>query len=126
MTGPQPIAVRAAVVALVTAAVHTLAVLGVVDSDVEVAVGGLVDAVGLVVVVVWSRAAVTPNELVAAREDPRTGMVEAGPAESAPAEGRPVAVMPVERVAELYEAEIAQRVGEIHGEPPPAAGEPPL
>jgi hypothetical protein len=58
----EPLAIRSAVVAAVTAVLHVLVLLGVlpIDETQEAAIAGAVDLVGLAVAVVWSRGAVTP------------------------------------------------------------------
>lgn len=58
----EPLAVRAAIVAAITAMLHVLVVTGVlpIEPDAEVAIAGAVDLVGTAVLVVWSRGAVTP------------------------------------------------------------------
>jgi hypothetical protein len=59
----EPIIIRGAIVAAVTALVHVLVVFGVLDIDpsAEAAIGGLIDLVGTAVLVIWSRGAVTPT-----------------------------------------------------------------
>lgn len=58
----EPLAVRAAVVALVTAIVHAAVVFGLVhwSAEQETTLGGLIDLAGLVVALIWARSAVTP------------------------------------------------------------------
>lgn len=58
----EPLVVRTAIVAAVTAVLHVLVVLGVLpfDESQEQAVAGAVDLVGTAVAVIWSRKAVTP------------------------------------------------------------------
>ena len=58
----EPLVIRAAVTAAVTALIHVLVVTGVlpIDAAAEQAIAGAVDALGLVVAIVWGRAAVTP------------------------------------------------------------------
>ena len=58
----EPLVVRSAIVAAVTATIHVLVVLGVLpfDESQEQAVAGAVDLIGTAVAVVWGRAAVTP------------------------------------------------------------------
>jgi len=58
----EPLAVRAAVVAAITAAIHALVVLGVLDlsPEAETAVGVAIDLAGTAALVVWTRGAVTP------------------------------------------------------------------
>ena len=62
LTTREPLVVRTAIVAAVTAVLHVLVVLGVLpfDEAQEQAVAGAVDLVGTAVAVVWSRKAVTP------------------------------------------------------------------
>lgn len=79
----QPLAVRAAAVAAVTALVHVLVVVGVVDADTETAIVGAVDALGALVAVLWAIRAVTPNAKVIARVT-TDGEVVAGDAAAAP------------------------------------------
>lgn len=64
----EPIIIRGAIVAVVTAAIHTGVVLGLlpIDEEAETAIAGLVDLAGTAVLVVWSRGAVTP----VAKDDP--------------------------------------------------------
>lgn len=76
----EPAAIRAAVVAAVTAVVHTLVVLGVVDVETERALVPVIDVVGLVVAVLWIRFGVTANAKVVARVSTSTGTVVAGDA----------------------------------------------
>lgn len=58
----EPLVIRAAIVAALTALVHVGVVLGLLDLDAasESAIGGAIDLVGTAVLVVWSRGAVTP------------------------------------------------------------------
>lgn len=58
----EPLLIRAAIVAAVTAVIHVLVVLGVfpIAPDVETAIAGAVDLVGTAVLVVWTRGKVTP------------------------------------------------------------------
>ncbi|MCZ9884631.1 hypothetical protein [Arthrobacter sp. B2a2-09] len=58
----EPLLVRGAIVAAVTALLHALVVLGVfpIAQEAETAIGGAVDLVGTAVLVVWSRGKVTP------------------------------------------------------------------
>lgn len=64
----NPVAIRAAVGAAVTAVVHLLVVFGVPITKAQgSAIGGVVDAVGLLVIVAWARAGVTPNAKVVTR-----------------------------------------------------------
>jgi hypothetical protein len=59
----EPLVIRTAIVAAVTALIHALVVLGVLpfDPDQEGAVATAVDLLGTAVAVVWSRGAVTPT-----------------------------------------------------------------
>lgn len=79
----NPVAVRAAAVAAVTAIVHVGVVTGLVPAEVEEPIAGAVDAVGLLALVLWARAGVTPNAKVIARVT-TTGAVVAGDAASTP------------------------------------------
>lgn len=58
----EPLAIRAAIVAALTALVHLGVVLGVLDlsAEAETAVGVAIDLAGTAVLVVWTRGAVTP------------------------------------------------------------------
>jgi phosphodiesterase/alkaline phosphatase D-like protein len=58
----EPLVIRGAVVAALTALVHVGVVLGVLDlsAEAETAVGVAIDVVGTAVLVVWTRGAVTP------------------------------------------------------------------
>ena len=58
----EPLLIRAAIVAAVTALLHVLVVLGVmpIDVDAETAVAGAIDLLGTAVLVVWTRGKVTP------------------------------------------------------------------
>lgn len=58
----EPLVIRAAVVAAVTAVLHVLVILGAlpIDPEAEAAIAGAVDLVGLAIVVAWSRGKVTP------------------------------------------------------------------
>lgn len=60
----EPLVIRTAIVAAVTALIHALVVLGVLplDPDQEQAVATAIDLAGAAVAVVWSRAAVTPYQ----------------------------------------------------------------
>lgn len=67
----NPVAIRAAIVAAVTALAHLAVVFGLLDDTHAGAlvdtVGPLIDLGGLVVLVVWARAGVTPNAKVVTR-----------------------------------------------------------
>lgn len=58
----EPLAIRGAIVAAVTAILHALIVLGVlpVAPDAEHAIAGAIDLLGTAVLVVWTRGKVTP------------------------------------------------------------------
>lgn len=58
----EPLVIRGAIVAAVTALIHVLIVLGVlsIDADAEHAVAGAVDLIGTAVLVLWTRGKVTP------------------------------------------------------------------
>jgi len=58
----EPLLIRGAIVAAVTALVHVGVVLGLLhfDSATEAAIGGAIDLIGTAVLVVWTRGAVTP------------------------------------------------------------------
>lgn len=60
----EPLVVRGAIVAAVTAIIHALIVLGVlhIDADAEHAISGAVDLIGTAVLVAWTRGKVTPVE----------------------------------------------------------------
>jgi uncharacterized protein (UPF0212 family) len=64
MTAREPLVIRGAIVAAVTALIHMLIVLGVlpIDESAEHAIAGAVDLVGTAVLVVWTRGKVTPVE----------------------------------------------------------------
>lgn len=76
LTAREPLIVRAALVAVVTAALHTAVVLGwlPIAPEGEASLAGFIDLAGTAVLVVWSRGAVTPTA------DPRvTPRAEPGP-----------------------------------------------
>jgi hypothetical protein len=77
----EPLVIRTAIVAAVTALIHALVVLGVLplDADQEAAVAGAVDLVGTAIAVLWSRQAVTPVA------DPAPEVIEAHAEEEAAA-----------------------------------------
>jgi hypothetical protein len=58
----EPLIIRGAIVAAVTAVIHVGVVLGLLQLDAasEAAIGGAIDLLGTAVLVVWSRGAVTP------------------------------------------------------------------
>ena len=60
----EPLAIRAAIVAAITAVIHMLIVLGVlpIDESAEHAIAGAVDLLGTAVLVVWTRGKITPVE----------------------------------------------------------------
>jgi hypothetical protein len=106
LTERQPIAVKAAVIGLLTALLHVLVVTGVVPVDAEDSIAGLIDAIGATILVVLSIRAVTPNAKVVTRVTTR-GTVVAGEASTAPTgapvelgaahgTGDPVALAPVD------------------------------
>ncbi|UJQ86813.1 membrane protein [Arthrobacter phage Reedo] len=59
----EPLVIRAAIVAAVTALLHVLVVLGVlpIAPEAETAIAGAVDLIGTAVLVVWTRGKVTPT-----------------------------------------------------------------
>lgn len=63
MRNREPLIIRGAVTAAVTAVLHVFVVLGVlpIDESAETAIAAAVDLVGMAVVVVWSRGKVTPT-----------------------------------------------------------------
>lgn len=63
----NPVAVRAAAVAAVTSVVHVAVVTGLVPAEVEDPIAAAVDSLGLLVLVLWARAGVTPNAKVITR-----------------------------------------------------------
>jgi hypothetical protein len=62
MTTREPLVIRAAIVAALTALLHVLVVLGVtpIEPEAETAVAGFIDLLGTAVLVVWVRGKVTP------------------------------------------------------------------
>jgi len=58
----EPLVIRGAIVAAVTAAIHVGVVLGLLQLDAasEAAIGGAIDLLGTAILVVWTRGAVTP------------------------------------------------------------------
>lgn len=60
----EPLVIRGAIVAAVTALIHVLIVLGAlpISPDAEHAIAGAVDLIGTAVLVVWTRGKVTPVE----------------------------------------------------------------
>lgn len=83
-TEREPLVIRAAVTTAVTAVVHVAVVLGLgLSQEAELAIGGAVDALGLVVVLLWSRPSVTANAKVIARVN-NDGQVVAGDAAVTP------------------------------------------
>ncbi len=58
----EPLIIRGAIVAAVTALLHVLIILGAlpIDADAEHAVAGAIDLLGTAVLVVWTRGKVTP------------------------------------------------------------------
>lgn len=63
-TSREPLLIRGAIVAAVTALLHVLIVLGAlpISPDAEHAVAGAIDLIGTAVLVVWTRGKVTPIE----------------------------------------------------------------
>lgn len=57
----EPLVIRSAIVAAITAAIHVAVVLGwlPIDTEAETAIAGAVDLLGTAVLVVWTRGAVT-------------------------------------------------------------------
>lgn len=64
MTTREPLVIRGAIVAAVTAVIHVLVILGLfpIAPDAEHAISLAVDLVGTAVLVVWTRGKVTPVE----------------------------------------------------------------
>lgn len=62
MSTREPLVIRAAIVAAVTGVIHALVVLGLLPivSEQEAAIAGAIDLLGTVVLVIWTRGAVTP------------------------------------------------------------------
>lgn len=62
MTTREPLVIRGAIVAAVTAILHVLVILGVfpIAPEAESAIGLAVDLIGTAVLVVWTRGKVTP------------------------------------------------------------------
>jgi hypothetical protein len=64
----EPLAGRAAITTAITAVVHLAVVLGLpISHEAETSIGAAVDAVGVVVLIVWGRAGVTANAKTIAR-----------------------------------------------------------
>lgn len=84
-TEREPLVIRAAVTTAVTAVVHVAVVVGLLNLDqgAETAIGAAVDAVGLVVLLLWARPSVTANAKVIARVT-NDGKVVAGEAAVTP------------------------------------------
>lgn len=84
-TQREPLLIRAAVTAAVAAVVHVGVVLGIlpISEDAEAGVATAVDAVGLVVLLVWARPALVPAAKVIARVT-NAGEVVAGEASVVP------------------------------------------
>lgn len=61
-TTREPLVIRGAIVAAITAAIHVAVVLGIlhIDADAETAIGTAIDLAGTAILVVWARQAVTP------------------------------------------------------------------
>ncbi len=80
----EPLVVRSAVTAAVTACVHVAVVLGLpLDAAAETAIGGAVDAVGLVAILILVRPKVTPAAKVVSRVN-TAGEVVTGEAAALP------------------------------------------
>ncbi|CCQ44654.1 hypothetical protein ARTSIC4J27_581 [Pseudarthrobacter siccitolerans] len=64
MNAREPLVIRGAITAAVTAVIHVLVILGVfpIAPEAESAIGLAVDLVGTAVLVVWTRGKVTPVE----------------------------------------------------------------
>jgi len=79
----EPLIVRGAIVAAITALIHVLVVLGVlpIDESAETAIAGAIDLIGTAILVAWTRGAVTPVA------DPQVPMAD-------PSAGAAVAVEP--------------------------------
>lgn len=90
----NPVAIRAAIVALVVAVVHVLVVFGLLDNDQGDAIGGVIDTAGLVILVLWARAGVTPNAKVVARVNTKGKVVAGDAAETSTGVEVPVAHLP--------------------------------
>lgn len=60
----EPLVIRGAITAAITAIIHVLVILGVfpIEPEAESAIGLAVDLVGTAVLVVWTRGKVTPVE----------------------------------------------------------------
>lgn len=58
----EPLVIRGAIVAAITALIHVLIVTGVIHvaPDAETAIAGAVDLIGTAVLVIWTRGKVTP------------------------------------------------------------------
>ncbi|WGH21096.1 membrane protein [Arthrobacter phage Cassia] len=73
----EPLVIRGAIVAAVTALIHVLIVLGAlpIDADAEHAIAGAVDLIGTAVLVVWTRGKVTPvaDPVIPAADGPKPG-----------------------------------------------------
>lgn len=86
----EPVAIRAVVVALVTAVVHVGVVAGVVDKDLEMALVPVIDLAGVLIAILWARRGATANAKVITRVN-TDGEVVAGDASTVPT-GATVAV----------------------------------
>lgn len=73
----EPLVIRGAIVAALTALLHALIVVGAlpVDSDAEHAIAGAVDLIGTAALVVWTRGKVTPVDDPNLPEPLRSGPV---------------------------------------------------
>lgn len=65
-TSREPLIIRGAIVAAVTALIHLAVVVGwlPIDTEAETAVAGAVDLLGTAVLVAWTRGKVTPADAV--------------------------------------------------------------
>ncbi|WGH21372.1 membrane protein [Arthrobacter phage Emotion] len=75
----EPLVIRGAIVAAVTALIHVLVVLGAlpIDESAETAIAGAVDLIGTAVLVAWTRGKVTPVAApVIPDPDPSAGAAE--------------------------------------------------
>lgn len=102
----EPLAIRAAVTAAVTAVVHVAVVLGApLSTEAELAIGGAIDTIGLVVLLLWTRPNVTANAKVIARVT-NAGAVVAGDAAVTPTGTELAATRHADRATVLGEVEV--------------------
>ena len=116
----QPVAVRVAATAAVTAVVHVLVVAGWVPESTEAPIAGAVDAVGLLVATLWVSRGVTSNAKVVVRVNTKgdvvagdAAVVDTGapvPVELKAGADRPV-VAPVPVRADLVDTQIVTEPG---------------